>query len=49
MKAALRRNDALDVALETEPRELLALMGTQDWAEGVAAFSERRIPIFHGK
>ncbi|WP_063052488.1 enoyl-CoA hydratase/isomerase family protein [Nocardia arthritidis] len=49
MKAALRRNDPLDVALETEPQELIALMGTQDWAEGVAAFSERRIPIFHGK
>ncbi|GCE41635.1 enoyl-CoA hydratase/isomerase family protein [Rhodococcus sp. USK10] len=49
MKAALRRNDPLDVVLETEPQELLALMGTQDWAEGVAAFAERRTPIFQGK
>ncbi|KXX58030.1 enoyl-CoA hydratase/isomerase family protein [Rhodococcus sp. LB1] len=49
MKAALRRNDPLDVVLDTEPQELLALMGTQDWAEGVAAFGERRTPIFKGK
>ncbi|WAM15459.1 enoyl-CoA hydratase/isomerase family protein [Rhodococcus sp. JS3073] len=49
MKAALRRNDPLEVVLDTEPQELLALMGTQDWAEGVAAFAERRTPIFQGK
>lgn len=49
MKAALRRNDPLEVVFETEPQELLALMGTQDWAEGVAAFAERREPIFQGK
>ncbi|MFE3001716.1 enoyl-CoA hydratase/isomerase family protein [Nocardia sp. NPDC059246] len=49
MKAALRRNDPLDVVLETEPKELLDLMATHDWAEGVAAFAERRAPIFQGK
>ncbi|WP_052077745.1 enoyl-CoA hydratase/isomerase family protein [Rhodococcoides fascians] len=49
MKAALRRNDPLEVVLETEPQELLALMGSADWAEGVAAFAERRTPIFEGK
>ncbi|BCF86304.1 2,3-dehydroadipyl-CoA hydratase (plasmid) [Rhodococcus qingshengii] len=49
MKAALRRDDPLDVVLDTEPQELLALMGTRDWAEGVAAFAERRTPIFQGK
>ncbi|MFI2230143.1 enoyl-CoA hydratase/isomerase family protein [Nocardia testacea] len=49
MKNALRRNDPLDVVLETEPQELLALMGTQDWAEGVAAFAEHRTPNFQGK
>ncbi|MFD0359993.1 enoyl-CoA hydratase/isomerase family protein [Nocardia sp. GCM10030253] len=49
MKAALRRNDPLDVAFTTEPRMLLELMATSDWAEGVAAFAERRTPIFEGK
>ncbi|RDI52669.1 enoyl-CoA hydratase/isomerase family protein [Nocardia mexicana] len=49
MKAALRRDDPLDVALESEPWDLLALMETEDWAEGVAAFSERRDPIFRGQ
>ncbi|MEU7765454.1 enoyl-CoA hydratase/isomerase family protein [Nocardia sp. NPDC049190] len=49
MKAALRRNDPLDVAFATEPRELLELMATRDWAEGVAAFAERRAPTFEGK
>lgn len=49
MKAALRRNDSLDVVFETEPQELLELMATHDWAEGVAAFAERRAPVFEGK
>ncbi|MGA5535022.1 enoyl-CoA hydratase/isomerase family protein [Mycolicibacterium nivoides] len=49
MKAALRRNDSLEVAFDTEPQELLELMGSRDWAEGVAAFAERRTPIFEGK
>ncbi len=49
MKDALRRNDSLDVVLKTEPQELLELMATQDWAEGVAAFAERRPPAFEGK
>lgn len=49
MKAALRRNDSLEVAMRTEPQELLELMGTGDWAEGVAAFAERRTPIFKGE
>ncbi|WP_327112385.1 enoyl-CoA hydratase/isomerase family protein [Nocardia sp. NBC_01730] len=49
MKAALRRDDPPDVAFATEPRELLELMATRDWAEGVAAFAERRTPIFEGK
>ncbi|MFF0453792.1 enoyl-CoA hydratase/isomerase family protein [Nocardia africana] len=49
MKQALRRNDSLDEALESEPRQILALMDTQDWAEGVAAFAERRAPRFEGK
>ncbi|MBY8862696.1 enoyl-CoA hydratase/isomerase family protein [Nocardia sp. CA2R105] len=49
MKAALRRDDSLEVALAEEPRELLALMATRDWAEGVAAFAERRRPVFQGR
>jgi enoyl-CoA hydratase/carnithine racemase len=49
MKAALRRNDPLDVVLKTEPQELLELMATRDWAEGVAAFAERRAPVFEGR
>jgi enoyl-CoA hydratase/carnithine racemase len=49
MKAALRRNDPLDVVHETEPREILELMTTEDWAEGVASFAERRPPVFHGR
>ena len=49
MKAALRRNDPLAVALADESRELLALMGTRDWAEGVAAFADRRTPVFEGR
>ena len=49
MKAALRRDDDLETVLRTEPQELLALMGTDDWAEGVAAFAEKRAPVFRGK
>jgi enoyl-CoA hydratase/carnithine racemase len=49
MKAALRRDDSLEVALATEPRQILELMATRDWAEGVAAFAQRRTPVFEGK
>ncbi|MBB5912797.1 enoyl-CoA hydratase [Nocardia transvalensis] len=49
MKAALRRDDSLEAALDSEPRDLLALMATEDWAEGVAAFADRRDPIFRGR
>lgn len=49
MKAALQRNDDLGTVLHTEPQELLALMSTHDWAEGVAAFAEKREPVFRGE
>ncbi|WP_338051291.1 enoyl-CoA hydratase/isomerase family protein [Pseudonocardia acidicola] len=49
MKTTLNRADGLDEALRTEAADLLALMTTQDWAEGVAAFAERRAPVSGGK
>jgi enoyl-CoA hydratase len=49
MKAALRADEPLEAALRSEARDLLAVMDTEDWAEGVAAFAERRSPVFQGR
>lgn len=49
LKAALSSDEPLDAVLRTEARDLLEVMDTQDWAEGVAAFAERRAPTFRGK
>lgn len=49
MKAALAEDVPLDTALRAEAQDLLTIMDTDDWAEGVAAFAERRPPMFHGK
>jgi enoyl-CoA hydratase/carnithine racemase len=43
--ARLRR----DAALSREADALLDCMETEDWREGVAAFAERREPVFHGR
>jgi enoyl-CoA hydratase len=48
MKRALRQNTELDAALQGEAQDLLEIMQTRDWAEGVAAFAERRQPTFTG-
>lgn len=49
MKATLYRNDDIEAALANEPEELLSLMQTRDWAEGIAAFAEKRKPVFQGR
>lgn len=41
----LRRSDAL----RREADALLECMETQDWREGLAAFHERREPVYHGR
>lgn len=49
LKSSLRRSDPLETALDSEAENLLEIMKTEDWAEGVAAFAERRAPVFKGK
>lgn len=49
MKAHLGRAAALDGALRDEVAALVECMGTADWAEGVAAFADRRRPAFQGR
>jgi enoyl-CoA hydratase/carnithine racemase len=49
MKASLRRNPSYEDALKAEADALLEVMKTADWAEGVAAFAERRSPVFTGR
>lgn len=49
MKRALRADPSLDEAFEREAEDLLDVMATRDWAEGVAAFAERRSPAFEGR
>jgi len=38
-----------ETALVTELEALLTCMTTQDWREGIAAFAEKRSPVFKGK
>jgi enoyl-CoA hydratase len=49
LKAALSSEAPLDEVLRSEAADLLAIMRTADWAEGVAAFRDRRTPSFKGE
>jgi len=49
LKAALRSEAPFDDVFRTEAADLLAIMRTSDWAEGVAAFRDRRTPSFKGE
>jgi enoyl-CoA hydratase len=49
MKRRLAETATLDGALRGEASDLLAIMRTEDWAGGVAAFAQRREPVFTGR
>ena len=49
LKAALQSEAPFDEVLRTEAADLLAIMRTADWAEGVRAFRDRRTPSFKGE
>jgi enoyl-CoA hydratase/carnithine racemase len=51
IKAAVREsaNGGIEAALEREKRGQTALLGSRDFREGVAAWSEKRLPKFQGK
>lgn len=50
-KECLERSPGLDLesALELETKAILACMDSEDWHEGLAAFSEKRKPRFVGR
>jgi enoyl-CoA hydratase len=49
LKKCLFANATLETALRTEADNLLRVMDTEDWAEGIAAFAEKRSPSFLGR
>ncbi|MGH2886078.1 MAG: hypothetical protein ACRDPA_25845 [Solirubrobacteraceae bacterium] len=48
LKRRLTDPQILHDALDAEAEELLGVMRSRDWAEGVAAFAEKREPNFTG-
>lgn len=48
LKTQLSDQRRFDDALRAEVDALVECMGTADWAEGVAAFAQRRTPVFQG-
>jgi enoyl-CoA hydratase len=49
MKGHLRAAPDVDAALSSEVKALVECMGTADWAEGIAAFTDNRTPVFEGR
>jgi len=49
IKSALNSDQGQGDVFEKETLDLLAIMETRDWQEGVDAFAERRAPLFEGR
>ncbi len=49
LKSAINFPDAPEKLFRQEADDLLTIMESRDWAEGVTAFAERRAPVFEGK